>query len=40
MSWRAEHGFGLDAAAKADAATAEEGELDAPDTDVADGEAA
>lgn len=40
VSWRAEHGFGLDAAAKADAATAEEGELDAPDAVVADGEAA
>ena len=43
VSWRAEHGFGLDAAAKAEAATAEEGELDtpaAPAESGPDGEAA
>lgn len=42
VSWRAEHGFGLDAAARADAATAEEADLDAADVAAsgADGEAA
>lgn len=41
VSWRVEHGFGLDAEAKADAAHAEESELDAPaeSDDATDGEA-
>ena len=40
VSWRIDHGFGLDAEAKAEAADADESELDAPAADDADGEAA